>query len=305
MKHRTTDARRRWKMALFATTAGVAVVALDATGFAMPSLRGASPAQVGGPAFEVVSVAPNKSGDARGACCRLESAGRLTATNATLRELIQSAYQRHAFDRREIEGGPPWIDSARFDLVAQAAGEHAIDSDGLPRQTWLMLRTLLADWFKLRVHVESRSRSIYALVTVGSDRQVGPRLRRSEIDYAAVTAMFIKGQRPEKPACSSASYPGRLVATALTLASVASILSGSVDRTVVDHTGLTGTFDLELEAVEIRPPGPFGPSFRPSDTKQSIFMALPQQLGLALEAMQGTVDVLVIDSAEQPTPSNP
>jgi uncharacterized protein (TIGR03435 family) len=129
--------------------------------------------------------------------------------------------------------------------------------------------------------------------------------RRSEIDYAAVTAMFIKGQRPEKPACSSASYPGRLVATALTLASVASILSGSVDRTVVDHTGLTGTFDLELEAVEIRPPGPFGPSFRPSDTKQSIFMALPQQLGLALEAMQGTVDVLVIDSAEQPTPSNP
>jgi hypothetical protein len=61
------------------------------------------------------------------------------------------------------------------------------------------------------------------------------------------------------------------------------------------------SFDLELEAVEIQPPGPFGPSHRPSDTKQSIFRALPQQLGLTLEAMQGTIDVLVIESAEQPT----
>jgi len=261
-------------------------------------------AQAGGPAFQVVSVTPNKSGDTRGGCCRLESGGRLTATNVTLRELIQSAYQRHAFDVREIEGGPPWIDSERFDLVAQAAGEHVIDSDGLTRQTWLMLRTLLADRFKLRVHTESRNRPIYALMMAGSDRQLGPRLRRSESDCAAVTAMYIKGQRPEKPACASASYPGRLVVTALTLPTVASILSRSVDRLVVDRSGLTGTFDLELEAVEIRPPGPFGPSLRPSDTKQSIFDGLPQQLGLKLEAMQGTVDVIVM-SAEQPTPSNP
>jgi uncharacterized protein (TIGR03435 family) len=262
-------------------------------------------AQADGPGFQVISVTPNKSGDTRGGCCRLESGGRLTATNVTLRELIQSAYQRHAFDTREIEGGPPWIDAERFDVVAQAAGEHAIDADGLPRQTWLMLRTLLADRFKLRVRIDSRNRPIYALVMARSDRQLGPRLRKSETDCAAVTAMYIKGQRPEKPACASASYPGRFVATALTLPSVASLLSGSVDRAVTDRTGLTGTFDLELEAVEIRPPGPFGPSFRPSDTKQSIFDGLPQQLGLKLEAMQGTVDVLVIESAEQPTPSTP
>jgi uncharacterized protein (TIGR03435 family) len=86
---------------------------------------------------------------------------------------------------------------------------------------------------------------------------------------------------------------------------VASVLSESVDRPVVDHTGLEGTFDLELEAVEIQPPGPFGPSLRPSDTKQSIFMAMPEQLGLKLEAMQGTVDVLVLESAEPPPSSKP
>jgi uncharacterized protein (TIGR03435 family) len=80
----------------------------------------------------------------------------------------------------------------------------------------------------------------------------------------------------------------------------ASLLSESVHRTVRDGTGLAGVFDLELEAVEIRPPGPFGPSFRPSDTKESILQALPAPLGLKLEATQGTVDVLVIDRVELP-----
>ena len=254
--------------------------------------------QAGGSTFESVSVTPSKSEDARGGCCRLEAGGGLAATNATLRQLNQSAYQRHAFDSREIEGGPSWIDSERFDLVARASAEHVIDPDGLPRQTWLMLRTLLADRFKLRMQVEGRARPVYALVKASGGGPLGPRLHKSEADCAAITAMYIKGQRPEKPACSSAAYPGRFVATALTLASDASLLSGRVDRALVDETGLTGTYDLELEAVEIRPPGPFGPSFRPSDTKESIFEAMPRQLGLKLEPREGTVDVLVIDGAE-------
>src|SRR6185436_13351622 len=93
-------------------------------------LRADSPPQAGGPAFKRVSITSNKSGETRGGCCRLEPGGRLTATNATVRQLIQSAYQRHGFDRREIEGGPAWIDAERFDLVAEAAAEHAIDPDG-------------------------------------------------------------------------------------------------------------------------------------------------------------------------------
>jgi uncharacterized protein (TIGR03435 family) len=173
----------RWKKCLLSTVLGAGVVASSVTGVSMPYLPGAAPmAQVGGPAFEVIAVSPDKSDDARGGCCRLEAGGRLTATNATLRDLIQSAYQRHAFDRHEMEGGPPWIDSERFDLVSQAAGEHAIDSEGVPRKTWLMLRTLLAERFKLRVRIESRNRPVYALVMARSDAQLGPWLRRSETD---------------------------------------------------------------------------------------------------------------------------
>lgn len=60
----------------------------------------------------------------------------------TLRELVQYAYQRHAFDRREVTGGPAWIDADRFDVLAKPPAEHTIDADASFRQTWSMIRTL-------------------------------------------------------------------------------------------------------------------------------------------------------------------
>lgn len=258
------------------------------------------------PRFDVASVKPNKSGDATRGRVDLQPGGRFSTTNATLRQLIQSAYQRHAFDRREISGGPAWIDSDRFDIVAKAAGEHRLDADGFPRQTWLMLRALLMERFKLRVREESRELSIYALMMASSDGKTGPRLRRSDVDCALVMAMTIRGERPtiegKGPLCGFGPYPRRLVANAVSMTSFVGFLSTLVKRPVVDRTGLTGNFDVELEAVEIGPPGPLGPSARPSDTTQSIFAALPEQLGLKLESTRGPIEVLVIESAEQPTP---
>jgi len=71
------------------------------------------------PTFRRVSITVNESGGERGFCCRLEPGGRVIATNATLRQLIQAAYVRHGFDRREVEGGPAWVESTRFDLVGR------------------------------------------------------------------------------------------------------------------------------------------------------------------------------------------
>jgi uncharacterized protein (TIGR03435 family) len=73
-----------------------------------------------------------------------------------------------------------------------------------------------------------------------------------------------------------------------------------LDRPVVDRTGLSGGYAVELEAAEIKPAGPVGPSNRPSATAQSIVAALPEQLGLRLEPANGTIDVLIIESAERP-----
>jgi uncharacterized protein (TIGR03435 family) len=151
-----------------------------------------------------------------------------------------------------------------------------------------MLRALLAKDFKLNAHIETEQVEAYALVMSRVDREKGPRLKPSAADCAGRT-------------CGGfGAYPRRLVAPGVTMAQFSGFLSGVVDRVVVDRTGLSGSFDVELEAVEIRQPGPPGPSTRPSDTTQSIFDALPSQLGLRLEPTQAPADTIVIDSAEQP-----
>jgi uncharacterized protein (TIGR03435 family) len=75
-----------------------------------------------------------------------------------------------------------------------------------------------------------------------------------------------------------------------------------IDRPILDRTGLTGHFDLQLQFDY----GPFsGPGGRPPSNIEglSFFTALQEQAGLKLEAAREVVDVLVIDSAEMPTPN--
>ena len=299
---RHTCLERRCRHRKFVAVAGGASLVLlavgDITAFAQSRLD--SQRQSSAPPFGRVSITVNESGGERGFCCRLEPGGRVIATNATLRQLIQAAYVRHGFDRREVEGGPPWVESTRFDLVADGEAEHVFDRDGVPRQTWATLQALLANRFKLRLRTESRPGGVYVLALDKTDAEIDPRLRRSDADCAAVMAMVIEGRRPEKPVCAAASYPGRLVATAMTMPAFGSLLSRIVNRPVIDQTGLAGLFDLELEAVEIKPTGPVGPSLRPSDTTQSIFEAVREQLGLKLQPTEGMIDVLVIESAERP-----
>jgi uncharacterized protein (TIGR03435 family) len=277
------------------TSIGVAIVA--AIAFCAPALA-AQPAGAS-PRFRRASVAPSRSADSHSRT-RFEPDGRWTATNITLQELIELAYQRHGFDRREVLGGPAWMDSERFDVDAKAPEEHILSPDGFPRQTWLMLRALLAERFNLGVRSEKREGPVYELVTVNADGRLGPRLRRSDVDCGVVMMMSIRGERPMNPTCSFAPYPGRLVATAVTMPDLASVLSETVDRGVVDRTSLEGNFDLDVEGVEFRPKGPFGPSSRPSDTTESLFTTLPEQLGLKLEPRNGFREIIIVDSADKP-----
>jgi uncharacterized protein (TIGR03435 family) len=254
-----------------------------------------------GPKFATATIKVTGSGNSGGGCCRIEPGGQVTARNVTLRQLIQSAYQRHVFDERLIHGAPPWAETARFDIAAQAPAVPIFDADGTAVQLQSMLRKLLADRFRLKIRVETGERPIYALVVAKSAANLGPRLRRSDVDCGAVMAKMIRGELPTGPTCATASYPGRLVVVALPMSSIASLLSKSIDRVVVDRTGLAGRFDAELEAVEIQPKGPFGPSYRPSNTQHSIFSSLPEQLGLELQAATAPVEVLVVEHAEEPT----
>lgn len=223
--------------------------------------------------------------------------GLFTATNVTLKQLIENGYRRFAYDRREVTGGPEWIGVDRFDITADAGGQHALDAAGFARGSLPMLQRLLEDRFQLRLRHDKPPRPVYAL-TAGDPASSRP--TPAAADCAAVVRAEARGERSQKVLCGVSIYPGRLVARGVTLADFAALLSPHLDRPVIDRTGISGTFDIELEAADFRPAGPFGPSYRPSDTKESIFNAVVSQLGLQLEKTTAPVEVLVIEHAEKP-----
>jgi uncharacterized protein (TIGR03435 family) len=116
-------------------------------------------------AFEVASVRPNKSTDFRGVQLQFLSGGRFVATNYPLQLLIAAAWNL-PFQSPRLTGGPDWIRSERYDIEAKA--ENGAIPAGLPAQARkdkmrMMLRTLLADRFKLTMRRETKELPIYRL----------------------------------------------------------------------------------------------------------------------------------------------
>jgi uncharacterized protein (TIGR03435 family) len=258
-------------------------------------------------AFETASVESTRSTSSGRGVVRLQPGGGLVATSVTLRQLVEFAYQRHPFDQRELTGGPPWGDVDRFDVVAKVPGGHDLEPDGAARKTWSMLRTLLANRFKLLAHEENRDRAVYVLTMATAEGTLGPKLRRSAIDCGAAIKGHLPAMQPgQGPPCGFKTPPGRLFANTFTMPTIASFISRHVDRPVIDRTGLEGRFDIELEAAEIKAapdyePGPSDLALPPA-AGPSIFVAVREQLGLKLEPRVAPISVVVIDHAERPVP---
>jgi len=247
--------------------------------------------------FASATVRPSVKVPGDRSISRVEPDGGYFASNVTLKQLIEAAYRRSGFDSREIAGGPEWIGTTRYDVIGQAGG-LVVDPDGFPRQSLVMLRALLADRFGLQIHTETQQRPAYALVSVGETR---PGLTPSTTDCAAQLHAMMRREKVEPPFCGASPYPGRLMAHAVTMPDLAALIARWVDRPVIDRSGLTGSFTVNLEGVEVKPPGPFGPSARRSDTTRSIFDHLQEQLGLKLEPVTVPIEVLVVDRVERPS----
>ena len=131
------------------------------------------------PAFEVASVRLNTSGENR-ALFGNAPGGRFNATNVPLRSLIAAAYgSPQPLPNFRIVGGPSWMDSDRFDIVAKAADDS---QPGAPDNVFMMLRTLLIERFTLVTHRETRELMLYELVLARSDKKLGPQLRPTAVD---------------------------------------------------------------------------------------------------------------------------
>jgi uncharacterized protein (TIGR03435 family) len=255
------------------------------------------------PAFEVASIKPDKSGELSESV-NLTPGGEFTATHFTLQLLIGMAYGTGGpLPSYRMAGGPGWIGTDRFDIIAKMPS-----AGGTPAESFVMLRTLLAERFRLVAHHESRELPIFALVTDGPPGRLGPKLHATTRDCTAAangappTATTSDGA----PVCFMRFGPGRILGGNQTIPTLALTLSRYVLRSVVDRTELGGRFDVALEwtpspgeglqttvAASAPPRGP--------DDGPSLVTAVKEQLGLKLEAARGPVDVLVIDHAEHPT----
>jgi uncharacterized protein (TIGR03435 family) len=260
------------------------------------------------PSFEVASVKQNKSGT--GFVQIAAPGGQFKATNVPLRMLIRNAYQLQDF---QIIGAPSWVDTDRFDINAKAEGDPgpAVVAPGQPGPIMLMIRSLLADRFKLKVHTETREMPIYALVLTRSDGKLGSALNRSTTDCAALRAASRNAPPPvpapgERMMCGMRIAPGMISGGGIPLSQLATQLSVSVQRIVVDKTGLGGDYDFDLkwtpDQLPQGTPPPGAPPLPPIDPNgPSIYTAVQEQLGLKLDSQRGPVNVLVIDGVEHPT----
>ena len=248
--------------------------------------------------FDVASVKPNTSGDFRRAIGP-GPGGRFQALNNTLRELVTYAYGVDmARAGLQVAGGPSWMDSDRFDIDAVAPGGAAT-----PAEAREMVRTLLAERFKLQARRETRAVPTYDLVVDRRDGRLGSKLRPSTIDCEARRAAARRGGPPPvptgpppspetiRPVCGLRQTPVRFAGDAVSMTQLASALGPPSARIVFDRTGLTGYFDLDLEWA----PSQDDPSTTP------IFTAIREQLGLRLEGSRAPIEMVVVVSAERPS----
>ena len=232
--------------------------------------------------FEVATIKPVDPDAKAGRYIIMQGNNRFVEKAYTLKLLIAAAYD---LNPRTISGGPGWIESDHYDILAVTPGEIRPSHD----EQMSMLRNLLADRFKLTFHREQKVFSIYELTVAKS----GPKLKPST------------AAPEDPPALISTVYPQRIVMPArnATMSDLARLMQRAIlDRPVVDKTGLSGRYDFDLEwapdETQFGGEVPVAPADAPSPP---LFSAIQQQLGLRLEATRGPVAALVVDKAERPS----
>jgi uncharacterized protein (TIGR03435 family) len=261
----------------------VGQIALAALVLSASGIMGQSPApRPKFDAFDVATIRPADPDAKAGRYIVMQGTHRFVEKYYTLKLLIAAAYD---LNPKTISGGPGWIESDHYDILAVTPGDVRPTHD----EQMSMLRNLLTDRFKLTFHREQKTFSIYELELAKS----GPKLKASTAP-------------PDDPAALiSTVYPQRIVLPArnATMGDFVSLLQRALlDRPVVDKTGLSGRYDFDLEwAPDETQFGGDVPVASADAPSPPFFSGIQEQLSLRLEATRGPVDALVVDKAERPS----
>ena len=266
--------------------------------------------------FEVASIRRNTSTDTPAIRQQVVTQQqRLMAQHVIVRELIRYAYGYQFRPLSLVRGGPDWLDSERYDVLAQADAPFVPDPRPgmLPAEAAEMLRSLLAERMKLKVRFEMREENVYALVPDREDGKPGAGLTPSAgtcigslspVDAPGPGAQTI----PRCPLIIGPAGDGtaRFEMGNVTIADLASMLGNFpvIDALVVDQSGLTGRYDMKVRfqgAMRLRADGPPLPNAVDSTELPTLPGAIRQQLGLRLNRTRAMVETIVIEQVERPS----
>ncbi len=214
--------------------------------------------------FEVASIKPHLD-DGPVRVSMAGEHGNIRYIGVTVRACVRKAYGLRVFP--VAQPGDP-LSTDRYDIIAKASG------DASEEQTRVMLQALLEERFKLAVHRETKELPVFALVL----GKKGPKFREVKDDGTGAEISGGDGHQ--------------IKAHHVSMKLLAGALQGYIGDPVLDETGLTGLYDLNLDFTLDENVSAEGPR---------IFEAVQEQLGLKLESRKGPVEVIVIDHVEKPS----
>ena len=224
--------------------------------------------------FEVASIKPNKTNERMYYGLRNAS---MTVRNISAKGLIQIAYGKRDF---QITGGPAWITSECFDIDAKAESPQ--------RATHDMLKSLLASRFQLKLHGETKNTFVYSLVVARGGLKMKLSADQSE---------------PEKGGPKELGS-GRVVGEGIPMYVIVNLLSNMLGRAVIDNTGLTGKYDINLQplpdSLQLQTDSA-DPQSQADVLNLGLIEAVEKQLGLRMKSMKAPGEILVIDHIEHPS----
>ena len=221
----------------------------------------------GANSFEVASIRPHLNPDDSSETNFLPG-GRYEGKNVSVRKLIRQAT---GVEDRQMIGVPDWADSERYDINARTGDTATLQ----PKVFQKLLLALLEERFGFRFHRESREQPVYWMVLQKSEAKLKPHQEGAE------PVMTVNGGTRKV-----------LIATGISMDSLAGLLARQAGRPVQDHTGIAGLYDVRLEWDE-------GQSM--DSGLPSLFGALEEQLGLKLNSAKAPTQVLIVDHVQRPS----
>jgi bla regulator protein BlaR1 len=246
------------------------------------------------PNHTTVSIAPSSSNG--GNVTLMFGPAGFVSKNSSLQQVIRVAY---GVEDDRIVGAPTWLGSDKYDVELREDNSamndpRQISPEQRASEQGVMLQSVLADRLKLSLHREAREVSAYALVLAKS----GPRLQQSKPGDTYPNG-FKGPDGVARPGGIHFAANNTLIAQGVPIGPLRAHLSWQLRRTILDETGLSGTYDFTLQLPNGVPLGIDNPT-PPESYELALSTAIEQQLGLQLEPRKASMEVLVIDHVEKP-----